>query len=132
MVLRVLYAFLGYCAMPLRHLHYASAFFFKPSSLPKLRARWGRQRVPTQTGALWVHAASMGEVMALAPAVDAWRAREPLFFTCMTASGVATVKRLWGDAVPVTFFPCFGGHGNRVVAACMAGLQCAGRSDHVN
>jgi 3-deoxy-D-manno-octulosonic-acid transferase len=105
MVLRFLYAFLGYCAMPLRHLHYASAFFFKPSSLPKLRARWGRQRVPTQTGALWVHAASMGEVMALAPAVDAWRAREPLFFTCMTASGVATVKRLWGDAVPVTFFP---------------------------
>lgn len=66
-------------------------------------------RTPAARGALWVHAASLGEVKAvsrLAPELAA-ALKAPLLFTCSTAPGRAEAARLGGEALlaPLDFYP---------------------------
>ncbi len=73
---------------------------------PAYRERWGERlgRIPDlpDRPRLWVHAVSVGEVIAAAPLVRAWRARHPdwaVLVTTTTPTGSAQVRRLFGDAV---------------------------------
>jgi 3-deoxy-D-manno-octulosonic-acid transferase len=58
--------------------------------------------------AIWVHAVSVGEARAAEPLVRALQRALPghrVIATCTTAAGRATLQRLFGDAVPVSWVP---------------------------
>ncbi len=68
---------------------------FKPEELPP-------------PGCIWLHAASMGEVVAAVPLIreiQKRRSQTPIFFTTMTRTGQQRAKDLFGDAVYVAFMP---------------------------
>jgi 3-deoxy-D-manno-octulosonic-acid transferase len=62
----------------------------------------------TDTGALWLHAVSVGEVNAAAPLVRALRAahpERPLLLTTVTPTGSARARELFGDSVRQVYLP---------------------------
>jgi 3-deoxy-D-manno-octulosonic-acid transferase len=72
---------------------------------PELRARGGERRGrvhPRTTGAVWVHAASVGEVNAIHGLVEALLARpnpRPLLLSTFTLTGAERAQALFGDRV---------------------------------
>ena len=76
-----------------------------------LRLRLGMSREPAPDAPVWIHAASVGEVNAVAPLARALAARgETLLFTSFTATGYRAIERQFGDAVarrviPLDFAP---------------------------
>jgi 3-deoxy-D-manno-octulosonic-acid transferase len=59
-------------------------------------------------GALWIHAVSVGEMRAAQPLIAGLRAAypdSPLLLTCMTPTGRATAKSLYGDFAHIVYLP---------------------------
>lgn len=59
-------------------------------------------------GTIWVHAVSMGEVLAARPLVDGLLAKypdRPLLVTTITPTGSERVRALWGDRVHHVYLP---------------------------
>ena len=59
-------------------------------------------------GAIWVHAVSVGEVLAARPLIDALREKHPqrpLLVTTITPTGSDRVRALWGDRVHHVYLP---------------------------
>ncbi|TQV62407.1 MAG: 3-deoxy-D-manno-octulosonic acid transferase, partial [Halothiobacillaceae bacterium] len=79
---------------------------------PAYRERWGERLghgpdLPKRPR-LWVHAVSVGEVIAAAPLIRAWQARHPdwaVLVTTTTPTGSAQVRRLFGDAIEHVYLP---------------------------
>jgi 3-deoxy-D-manno-octulosonic-acid transferase len=60
------------------------------------------------TGALWIHAVSVGEMRAAQPLVNALRATHPdvpVLLTCMTPTGRATAEVLYGAFARIVYLP---------------------------
>jgi 3-deoxy-D-manno-octulosonic-acid transferase len=60
------------------------------------------------TGALWIHAVSVGEMRAAQPLVQALRDAHPgvpLLLTCMTPTGRATAEALYGSFARIVYLP---------------------------
>jgi 3-deoxy-D-manno-octulosonic-acid transferase len=60
------------------------------------------------TGALWIHAVSVGEMRAAQPLIDALRAAHPdapVLLTCMTPTGRATAESLYGKFARIVYLP---------------------------
>ncbi len=60
------------------------------------------------TGALWIHAVSVGEMRAAQPLIQALRAAHPdapLLLTCMTPTGRATAEALYGGFARIVYLP---------------------------
>jgi 3-deoxy-D-manno-octulosonic-acid transferase len=60
------------------------------------------------TGAVWIHAVSVGETRAAAPLIAALRAQHPnlpVLLTCMTVTGRATAQTLYGDFAHIRYLP---------------------------
>lgn len=60
------------------------------------------------TGALWIHAVSVGEMRAAQPLIQALREARPnvpVLLTCMTPTGRATAESLYGDIARVIYLP---------------------------
>jgi 3-deoxy-D-manno-octulosonic-acid transferase len=60
------------------------------------------------TGALWIHAVSVGEMRAAQPLIEALRAAHPdtpLLLTCMTPTGRATAESLYGGFARIVYLP---------------------------
>ena len=60
------------------------------------------------TGALWIHAVSVGEMRAAQPLVAALRDAHPgvpLLLTCMTPTGRATAESLYGSFARIVYLP---------------------------
>jgi 3-deoxy-D-manno-octulosonic-acid transferase len=60
------------------------------------------------TGALWIHAVSVGEMRAAQPLIAALRAAHPdapVLLTCMTPTGRATAVSLYGSFARIVFLP---------------------------
>ncbi len=72
---------------------------------------WGERlalgRAPV-TGALWVHAVSVGEMRAAQPLIAALRDAHPgvpILLTCMTPTGRATAEALYGAFASIVYLP---------------------------
>ncbi|MHB1143591.1 MAG: lipid IV(A) 3-deoxy-D-manno-octulosonic acid transferase [Thiobacillus sp.] len=60
------------------------------------------------TGALWIHAVSVGEMRAAQPLIDALRTAHPdapVLLTCMTPTGRATAEALYGGFASIVYLP---------------------------
>jgi len=60
------------------------------------------------TGALWIHAVSVGEMRAAQPLIDALRDAHPevpVLLTCMTPTGRATAESLYGSFARIVYLP---------------------------
>jgi 3-deoxy-D-manno-octulosonic-acid transferase len=60
------------------------------------------------TGALWIHAVSVGEMRAAQPLIAALRVAHPgapVLLTCMTPTGRATAEALYGDFASIVYLP---------------------------
>ncbi len=72
---------------------------------------WGERlaRGPAPvTGALWIHAVSVGEMRAAQPLIAALRTADPgtsVLLTCMTPTGRATAEALYGDFAHIVYLP---------------------------
>jgi len=103
-----LYTFLIYLAMPLVLLR----LLWRGRKAPAYRLRW-RERFgcvdqPPPPGGVWIHAVSVGEVLAIAPLVRRLIEHYPdraLTITTTTPTGSDQVRRLFGDRVHHTYMP---------------------------
>jgi 3-deoxy-D-manno-octulosonic-acid transferase len=97
-VARFLYTLLFHLLLPLVALR----LLWRSLRAPAYRQRWWERLglgAPAQVGGLWVHAVSVGETLAAAPLVNAWRKAHPgesVLVTTMTPTGSARVQALWG------------------------------------
>lgn len=106
-VVRFLYCLLFHLLLPLLLLR----LLWRSLRAPEYARRWQERfgmGIPAQAGGLWVHAVSVGETLAAAPLINAWRAAhpaEPVFVSTMTPTGSERVRVLWGNAVGHAYAP---------------------------
>lgn len=104
---RFLYTVLFHLLLPLVLLRLLWRARRAPDYLRRVHERFGFA-VPAMKGGLWVHAVSVGETLAAAPLVNAWRKAnpgQPVFVSTMTPTGSARVQALWGDSVRHSYAP---------------------------
>lgn len=105
--MRYLYTFLLYLAMPFVFLR----LWWRSRRLPDYRKRWSERLgfYPFKLEkCLWVHAVSVGEVIAAIPLIRALQAANPslpILVTNMTPTGSARVKATFGDSVKNVYLP---------------------------
>lgn len=68
-------------------------------------ARLGLRRTVTTHGAIWVHAASVGEVATVWPLIEAVRERHPVLVTTNTVTGARVVRARAGLGVSHDYLP---------------------------
>lgn len=106
-VARFFYTLLFHLLLPLVLLRLYWRARRSPDYLKRVGERLGFG-IPAMQGGLWVHAVSVGETLAAAPLVNAWRKAnpdQPVFVSTMTPTGSARVQALWGDAVCHAYAP---------------------------
>lgn len=104
---RLFYSVLFHLLLPLVLLRLLWRARRAPDYLQRLRERFGFG-IPAMQGGLWVHAVSVGETLAAAPLVNAWRRANPgrpVFVSTMTPTGSARVQALWGETVHHAYAP---------------------------
>ena len=104
-MLRFAYGALFTLALPLAVLRLWWRGRKEPGYRANIGERFGRFRQASTSGAIWVHAVSVGEVRAAVPLVRALQdkfAGAPLLLTCMTPAGRAMAGTLFGDDATVT------------------------------
>jgi 3-deoxy-D-manno-octulosonic-acid transferase len=74
------------------------------------RQHWGERLAcgSAPTGALWIHAVSVGEMRAAQPLIATLRAAHPdvpFLLTCMTPTGRVTAESLYGDFAHIAYLP---------------------------
>jgi 3-deoxy-D-manno-octulosonic-acid transferase len=85
---------------------------WKGRSNPDYRARWGERlgyipAFPVKPR-LWVHAVSVGEVIAATPLIRAWQTQHPdwaILVTTTTPTGSAQLRRSFGERVEHVYLP---------------------------
>jgi 3-deoxy-D-manno-octulosonic-acid transferase len=108
-VLTGLYSLVLYLAIPVTLYHLIWRGMRQREYLQRWSERYGwlgdRLRLD---GAIWVHAVSVGEVLAARPLIDALRAKypqRPLLVTTITPTGSGRVRAIWGDKVHHVYLP---------------------------
>lgn len=103
-MLRLIYALLWYAALPL----VLSRLLWRSRRLPayreRLAERAGWQR-PVAAGGIWLHAVSVGEVVAAAALIESLAAQEPVLVTTTTPTGARRLAALFGDRVAHRYLP---------------------------
>jgi 3-deoxy-D-manno-octulosonic-acid transferase len=98
---RGLYSLLWWAATPLIRRYLKKRARKAPAYLQHWDERFGQARLPQATGAIWIHAVSVGETRAALPLIQAIRQRwpdAPLLLTQMTPTGRETACQLYPDA----------------------------------
>lgn len=106
-VARILYTLLFHLLLPVVLLRLVWRGRHAPDYLKRVGERLGFG-IPAMQGGLWVHAVSVGETLAAAPLVNAWRKAHPgrpVFVSTMTPTGSARVQALWGQQVRHAYAP---------------------------
>ncbi|MGI9341960.1 MAG: lipid IV(A) 3-deoxy-D-manno-octulosonic acid transferase, partial [Gammaproteobacteria bacterium] len=107
-MLRFLYAILTYLMAPVLLLHLFWRSIGNPPYRQRIAERFGFVERRGTKPSIWVHAVSVGEVMASAALVRALQERYPdrdLVLTTMTPTGSARVVELFGDSVVHSYVP---------------------------
>lgn len=104
--MRIIYTFLFYLSLP----WVLCRLFFKGRHYPAYRQRIAERlayypRALSSTATIWIHAASLGEVMASIPLVESLLTGYSVVMTTMTPSGSAAVKRVLADRVLHVYVP---------------------------
>ena len=109
-MIRLLYRFLLWLGFPFIFLYLLK----RSRKQPEYRLHWGERLgfyPPREDGRdrpVWLHAVSVGEMRATAPLVKALKAHNPalpLLLTCMTPTGRATARELFGQDAEIVFLP---------------------------
>jgi len=106
--MRLLYVLLVYLLAPLVILHDAWQALRDPTQRGRLRQRLGFVARPAQTGGVWVHAVSVGEVQAAAALIAELRRRHPatpIVITTTTPTGAQRARTLFKDDVQHCYLP---------------------------
>ncbi|HET8731756.1 MAG TPA: lipid IV(A) 3-deoxy-D-manno-octulosonic acid transferase [Moraxellaceae bacterium] len=106
-VARLFYTLLFHLLLPFVLLRLLWRARRAPDYLKRVGERLGFG-IPAMRGGLWVHAVSVGETLAAAPLINAWRKAhpgEPVFVSTMTPTGSARVHSLWGASVHHAYAP---------------------------
>jgi len=107
-MLRFVYAMLTYVATPILLLHLFWRSLSNPPYRQRIAERFGFVDCRIDQPSIWVHAVSVGEVMASATLVRALLERYPdrkLVLTTMTPTGSERVQELFGDKVVHCYVP---------------------------
>jgi 3-deoxy-D-manno-octulosonic-acid transferase len=106
-ILRYFYSVLVYLGLPFFFLR----LLWRSRQNPAYRQRWAERLgfCPyTLENCIWVHAVSVGEVLAAVPLINALKKQYPeipLVVTNMTITGAARTKATWGDRVLQLYIP---------------------------
>lgn len=106
---RILYSILGYVAIPLILLR----LLWKSRKIPAYRQRWAERfglfAIPkNKQNGIWLHAVSLGELIAAIPLINALLKQYPdlpITITNMTVTGSARVQKEFGDKVFHVYVP---------------------------
>ncbi len=106
--MRLLYTFIMSLLLPMALLR----LLWRSRQAPAYRQRW-RERLgwgpaPPQTGGLWIHAVSVGEVQAIAPLIRQLLQTSPEYPVCVTTTtptGSAQVSKLFAEQVFHVYLP---------------------------
>ena len=104
--MRFIYNLLTYLLLIPYAVYWAARAALNASYRPRLGQRFGIGH-PQLERSIWVHAVSVGEVVAAAPLIRALLERYelPLLVTTMTPTGAARVQALFGDTVHHSYIP---------------------------
>lgn len=105
--MRNIYSLLFYLALPFIFLR----LIWKGRKTPAYRQRW-QQRLgfikPQTQGTIWLHAVSLGELIAARPLINALRKNYPeqkILITNMTASGAGLAAQLANEYIDYVYLP---------------------------
>ncbi|HEU4856808.1 MAG TPA: lipid IV(A) 3-deoxy-D-manno-octulosonic acid transferase [Rhodanobacteraceae bacterium] len=107
-MLRFLYTVAMYLATPVIVWRLAARGFRYRGYFRRWRERFGSFPDPGLSGAIWIHAVSVGEVNAALPLIQALRRRytpRPLVVTTVTPTGSERVRKLFGDEIFHVYLP---------------------------
>lgn len=107
-VLRTAYSAVLHLLVPVTAYHLIWRGFRQPEYFQRWNERYAAYRQAAQPRTVWIHAVSVGEVNAAAPLVDALLTRRPdlpLLVTCVTPTGSARIRALWGERVQHVYLP---------------------------
>jgi 3-deoxy-D-manno-octulosonic-acid transferase len=107
-MLRFVYAILTYLVTPLLLVHLYWRSLGNPGYRQRIRERFGYLDRCDSRPSIWVHAVSVGEVMAAAALVRALQTRYPerrLVLTTMTPTGSQRAQELFGDSIVHSYVP---------------------------
>ncbi len=105
---RALYSLLWWLASPLARTYLRRRARKQPAYLEHWDERFEAIPPPSPSGAIWIHAVSVGETRAAAPLIAALRQRYPalpLLLTQMTPTGRETAEQLFGADAHVRYLP---------------------------
>ena len=105
--MRTIYTLIAYLIMPLVLLRLFWKAFVRKQKVSRLKERFGYCDAHNQ-GGIWVHAVSVGEVIAAVPLVKKLKAKYPhypIVVTTMTVTGAERVAALFDDGVQHCFVP---------------------------
>lgn len=103
--MRTLYSALLYLLTPFALLRLLWRGYAERGYWQRWGERFGYGAVPACSGAVWVHAVSVGEVQAAAPLIRALCRRAPVMVTTTTPTGSRQVRRLFGEEVMHAYVP---------------------------
>lgn len=105
---RLLYSLLLHLLLPLLLLRLLWRSIQIPAYRSRITERFALALPRMASGGIWVHAVSVGEVIAAVPMIKALQARYPqypLLLTCMTPTGAERAQSLLGDQVHHCYLP---------------------------
>ncbi len=105
--MRVLYNLIVFLLLPAYAAYWLGKAILNRRYRPKIGQRFGLG-FPKLERSIWVHAVSVGEVVAAAPLVRALSRRypeHPVIVTTVTPTGASRVRALFGDAVHQAYIP---------------------------
>ena len=107
-LMRLMYHTLTYILLPFLVLFWFAKSLLNKSYLDRLTQRFGFGYPKLNSGSIWIHAVSVGEVQASIPLVNELKQHYPykeIIITTVTPTGSKQVKNIFKDAVRTSYIP---------------------------
>ena len=107
-LMRLMYHTLTYILLPFLVLFWFAKSLLNKSYLDRLTQRFGFGYPKLNSGSIWIHAVSVGEVQATIPLVNELKLHYPykeIIITTVTPTGSKQVKNIFKGAVKTSYIP---------------------------